>query len=328
MRPDVAARVLAARIAAALGWLLLLILAGAAALPLIGWAASHKPPNLTRELLGAGGEMGLDVYLFLLLFGRLPGARAAPLSPRTPPPWGVQQAVWALLGFAAMLAAGGLASTNILIVADLALDAAHAGYHADFVGRDALLAAALGGEAAAALWITWYLGRAGAARLREGSPSGIAWRPAPPAAYGAAGLCAGVIIALVAALFHFIPPHVQALQDLPMAQLMDGGGWEMLPLLALIIVVGPVVEELTFRGAAFAGFASRLGPLWASVITTAVFIAVHAGEKLHYLPGFIDVGLVAAAACWLRLRYASIRPGILLHILYNAGLIFAAGLFH
>lgn len=316
------------RTLAAFGWFVVFAAAGMALLPLLGWAATHKPPRLTHALLGAGGEMGLNFYAFLLFFGVLPGTKATPLPARTAPPWGLAQALWSLLGFATMLAAGGLASYNFLIIADLALTAAHAGLHADYQGRDAMLAAALGGEAAAALWITWYLGRAGAARLADGAPAGIAWRPAPAAAYRAAGLCAIGIIAIVAALFHFIPPNMKALQDLPMAQLMNGTGWEMLPLLALVIVVGPVVEELAFRGAAFAGFASRLGPIWASVITTLLFTAVHASEKLHYLPGFIDVALVAAAACWLRVKYASIRPGILLHILYNAGLIFAGGLFH
>ena len=113
-----------------------------------------------------------------------------------------------------------------------------------------------------------------------------------------------------------------------MTRLFQGGGWQLAGLLVLVVVVGPVVEELAFRGAAFAGFAQRFGPVGAGVITTLVFMAVHAAEKRYYLPGFIDVGLMAAAACWLRVKYGSIRPGILLHVLYNAGLLLAAGSMH
>lgn len=306
-----------------LGWLLAFGAAGAALLPLLSLALAHKPAP-TRQMLSAGAEIGLDAYLFLLFFGVLPGTfRAGPALPLGP--W---QAVWALLGFMAMLAAGGLGSYNILILANLGLDAAHAGWHADLSGRDALLAAACGGEAAAALWISWVLHRAGPAQLANGAATGIAWRAASSRAYGAAWLCAVAIIAIVIGLFHIVPPDLRALEDLPSAQLFKGGGWELLPLLALVMLVGPVVEELVFRGVAFAGFARRFGPVWAAAITTLIFIAVHAPEKLHYPPGFLDVGLMAVAACWLRVKFASIRPGILLHVLYNAGLILAGGLMH
>ena len=53
---------------------------------------------------------------------------------------------------------------------------------------------------------------------------------------------------------------------------------------------------------------------------------VHAPQKIYYPPGFLDVGLVAVAAVLLRLKYHSIRPGILLHILYNGGSMLAVTL--
>ena len=307
-----------------LGWLLLLSTAGAAALALLGWAATGTTPALSPRQLAGGATLGLSVYLFLLLFGRLPGLRAGGVLAE----WGPAQAVVSLLGFIGALAAGGFACTNILIVGNLLLGAAQAGWHADPGGEPALLAMAFGGEAAAALWICWYLGRAGAGRLADGSPGGIAWRPASRTAYGVAALCAAAIIGIVTVLFTLIPPNLKALDDLPAARLFEASGWAMAALLLLVMVIGPVVEELVFRGAAFAGLARRYGPVWAGVITTLLFVALHAEEKLHYLPGFIDVGLMAAAACWLRVRYGSIRPGILLHILYNSGLLFAAGLTH
>ncbi len=307
-----------------LGWLLLLSAAGAAALALLGWAATGKPPVASPRQLATGATLGLNVYLFLLLFGRLPGLRASGVLAA----WGPAQAVVSLLGFLGALAAGGIACTNIFIVANLLLGAAQVGWHADMGGQPALLATAFGGETAAAWWICWYLGRAGAARLADGGPGGIAWRPAPWRAYGVAALCAAAIIGVVLVLFTLLPPNPKALNDLPSARLFAASGWAILGLLLLVMVIGPVVEELVFRGAAFAGLARRFGPVWAGAITTLLFMALHAQDKLHYPPGFIDVGLMAAASCWLRVKFGSIRPGILLHILYNSGLLFAAGLPH
>jgi len=76
-----------------------------------------------------------------------------------------------------------------------------------------------------------------------------------------------------------------------------------------------------FRGLAFAGIATRFGTGWAVILTTLIFTALHAPEKLLYLPGFADVAAVALISCWLRLRYRSIRPGIAMHFMYNFGML-------
>jgi len=49
---------------------------------------------------------------------------------------------------------------------------------------------------------------------------------------------------------------------------------------------------------------------------------------LLHLPGFLDIALLALAACWLRLRCQTIRPGILLHMTYNTGPLLAGPLVH
>jgi len=132
------------------------------------------------------------------------------------------------------------------------------------------------------------------------------------------------IVAIVLIMYRIVPPDLQKLQNLPMAKLFTGTGISLVPLLIIAIFIGPALEEMVFRGIAFAGIAARLGPLWAAIITTAIFMAAHAPEKIHYLPGFLDVGLLALTAIALRLKFHSIRPGILLHILYNAGSMVAA----
>ena len=138
-------------------------------------------------------------------------------------------------------------------------------------------------------------------------------------AYGIALAAAVGLLAIVTALTHVLPPDIDKLRALPMARLFEGSALSVLPLVILATIVAPVLEEIVFRGIAFAGLAARFGPGWAGVITTGIFMAAHAQVKIHYLPGFLDVGLMAAMAVWLRLKFHSIRPGILLHILYNTG---------
>ncbi|OYV33542.1 MAG: hypothetical protein B7Z80_23720 [Rhodospirillales bacterium 20-64-7] len=178
----------------------------------------------------------------------------------------------------------------------------------------------------ASLWVVWYLARLGPAHVRDGSAAGIAWCPAPPAGYAAALGCAVLMALLALLIFHLVPPDASRLENLPMAKLLTAHGLAVLPVLLLGALLAPLVEEFVFRGIAFGGIASRLGPAWAAVVTTLAFTLAHAQQKLHYWPGFIAVGLFAVLAAALRLKYRSIRPGILLHILYNGSFLLAGTL--
>jgi membrane protease YdiL (CAAX protease family) len=311
-------------LAAGLAWLFGFVLIGAAAMLAFCFGGLHHlgPARPVLKLIGLGAEFGLNLFALAFCFAFLPGAR----RPVAPAKFGLGQGIWAMLGFGLVMACGGLLFVNILAVEDFILALHHSPARVDFSGHAFLLGSALAGEAAAALWVSWYLRRQGHQRLTDGSASGIAWRAAPPAAYPAAAFCALAIIVLVMLLYHFVPPDFKKLQNLPMEKLFSGSGLSLLPLLLVVVFIGPVLEEFVFRGIAFAGLATRLGPLWAGIITTLAFMAAHAPEKIHYLPGFIDVGLVAATAAYLRVKCRSIRPGILLHILYNVGSTLVASL--
>jgi membrane protease YdiL (CAAX protease family) len=285
----------------------------------LGFGAPHAPAAQKFVLLGA--EFGANLAVLALCFALLPKARHNPLLPQ---PFGLVQGIWAMFGFGVVMAAGGTLAANIFAVEDFILIARDVPARVDFSGRMFLLSTVLAGEAAAALWVAWYFHRLGPVRLHDGSITGIGWRQAPPRAYALALLAAIGLIGLVQLVFHLLPPNMQALQALPMAKLFDGSAIAVLPLLVVAVFIGPVLEEIIFRGIAFAGLATRLGPGWAGAITTLIFMAAHAQEKIHYLPGFLDVGLMAVAAVWLRVKFGSIRPGIMLHVAYNAGAIVVA----
>ena len=79
-----------------------------------------------------------------------------------------------------------------------------------------------------------------------------------------------------------------------------------------VALVGPVVEELTYRGAGVALFA-RFGAAIAVAVTAVGFGLGHG--LLLALPALVFFGLVTAL---LRLRTDSVYPSILVHCTFNA----------
>jgi len=290
--------------------------------------ATHRLTHAQAvHLLICGVLFGLLLFALLARRGWLAGLR----PPRLTLPWGVWQAVWLVVGFALMQLVGATITAFAIglivnVVAGLQRRAAHLPFQAVHV--HALVAPTLAGYLTAALWSVWYIRRRGPALLRDATARGIAWRPAPAPFYVTAALLAGIITMLVVVMFQIVPPNPASVQNLPEVQVFGRPGWPMAILLLLAVFVAPPVEEWVFRGGIFAALATRCSPLWAGVITTVLFTAVHAPEKLHYPLGFLDVGMMAACAAWLRVRAGSIRPGILLHMLYNVGAVAAAALAH
>jgi membrane protease YdiL (CAAX protease family) len=282
-----------------------------------GFIAAAHVPRLGAHGAIVGLAGGATVFLVATLLGWLPGVRQS-----RKPSWGLAQAFWLVAGFMIMQLVGALACA--FAIRAIVWLAVHAGHPAP-PPHDSVLATVVAGYLTSALWSFWYIGRLGAKRVRDGAATGIAWRRAGGGAYATAVLFAALIIVMVVILVHVFPPNMAAVRNMPSAKVFGAPGWPAAILVLLAVCLAPPVEEYVFRGGVFAALASRVSPLWAGVITTAVFMAVHAPEKIYYPAGFIDVGLMAAAAAWMRVKFGSIRPGILLHVLYNAGLLFAAG---
>jgi len=277
----------------------------------------------------AGAVLAAGLFLPLAALRWLPGLRKSRTRIRARKfiKFGPLQAIWLVSGFLLMQLAGLLGFLLLLnTVRFLCMAVTHQPPLFDAAGPGADISATLAGTFAAAGWSFWYVARRGPARLHDAGPSGIAWCRARPQGYGVAVLAAFLIILIVLTLFHFLPPDEAKLDKLPDAKLYDAPGWPAAGILLLVVCIAPPLEEFVFRGGVFAALATRFSPLHAGIITTLVFVAVHAPEKIYYPPGFIDVGLMAAAAAWMRVKFGSIRPGILLHVLYNAGLLVAVGM--
>ena len=110
------------------------------------------------------------------------------------------------------------------------------------------------------------------------------------------------------------PPASQA----PLTQLF-GPGWAGVVLsLALLVLIGPVIEELAFRGVLLEAFAGK-GPGFAIGLTSVIFALSHATAWL-----FVPTLVLGVAAGWIAWSRASVVPAIWLHSLYNLTAVLAA----
>ena len=245
------------------------------------------------------------------------------------PRFGAWQAAWLMLGFGLVQVGAGIFLVFARgVVGRLVGRMQHADAGVPAPSAQFLVFAGVAAYGLAGLWCYRFVRRRAGALLHDGEPSGIGLCPAPRAGYVAAAWLAAGLVGVVGALFHFIPPDRGAASERVFARALEGSGESRVLLLALILalilLVGPLVEEFVFRGAALAGLVGRFGTVGAGAVTTFLFTAAHAQEKLHYPPGFIDVALMGVAALWLRLRYRSLLPAMLCHALYNFGVVAGA----
>lgn len=88
-------------------------------------------------------------------------------------------------------------------------------------------------------------------------------------------------------------------------------------LVLLVVSLGPLVEELLFRGVLLSALMQRWRVGWAVAISSLLFALVHL-QGLDFLWYAVpNLALMAAALAWLRLRSGSIWPAVLMHGVNN-----------
>lgn len=81
---------------------------------------------------------------------------------------------------------------------------------------------------------------------------------------------------------------------------------------AVVVLVAPVVEELTFRGFGVSGLAGILGPTWA-IIGVGIAFGVWHG----LLIAFPVLAIFGAILAVVRIRTASVYPSMVVHAVFN-----------
>jgi membrane protease YdiL (CAAX protease family) len=149
--------------------------------------------------------------------------------------------------------------------------------------------------------------------IARGIDRGTLGLQAPRSWAHALGLALGVLVALVIAeqalepVFHasreqgLEPTHWEPSKAVPFA--LNA---------AVIVLVAPFVEELTFRGLGFA----VLRPFTALVAVTGTAIAFAAAHGL--VEGFPGLFIFGVALAILRLRTESVYPGMFVHAFFNS----------
>jgi len=142
----------------------------------------------------------------------------------------------------------------------------------------------------------------------------------------AVGLALGVVVAALAVSAALEPIlHAAREQGLaPEASRPPGPGPVIGAALAVVALalVGPLVEELLFRGLLTAAFRRRFGPVRTALLTAALFALAHVLPRV--IPPIFILGLALALVYE---RIGSTLPGILVHCLYN-GIAVGAALTH
>ncbi len=91
----------------------------------------------------------------------------------------------------------------------------------------------------------------------------------------------------------------------------------LLVLTGLIAVIGPVAEEILFRGLAFVALKRRFGVRVGLIGSAALFAGAHA-NAFAFAPIFALGWLLG----WLYERTGSLVPSIVVHMLHNTGMLF------
>lgn len=106
------------------------------------------------------------------------------------------------------------------------------------------------------------------------------------------------------------------------AATVSDGSWLGLTLLTVVLSLLPaVVEEIFFRGYIQRRLLQRWSPAAAIAVSTALFAVLHCDSLQHVL-SVIPLGIVTG---WLAYRTNSVKPGMVVHAIHNAGAMAFAG---
>lgn len=83
----------------------------------------------------------------------------------------------------------------------------------------------------------------------------------------------------------------------------------------------PLVEEVVYRGVMYSAFQRRLGVVWAVVVVTAMFAAIHVPQySKDFNPDFVTISMIvllSLALTLIRVWTGNLLPCIVLHTVFN-----------
>jgi membrane protease YdiL (CAAX protease family) len=252
-----------------------------------------------------------------------PPSLLPPLLAQPHPP-----SVWAAVGLVGLYLALQAAFAGAVLGAVALIQ--HAGHATDMVtpaghGMTSVLrqpgtlaAATIASVCCAALLVVWLVYRRWPRLWARAAPPGFGVTPPTHLRWLIAALLVGGLLPLLGSVLtqllahgHEIPQDIEQLtRNAPLV-------WRIV-LAAMAISLGPLVEELLFRGMLLSALLSRCGTPLAAILSAAGFATIHLPGlqwQWYALPQLILLGV---ALVWLRLRYRSLWPAVVAHGTHNA----------
>jgi membrane protease YdiL (CAAX protease family) len=152
-------------------------------------------------------------------------------------------------------------------------------------------------------------------RMRYEKPfwQSLGWRSVSIGA-GTGGILAGPLLAisigLIASALH--TPEI----NLPFEQMLGSTGTIVL-LGLLVVILGPVAEELAFRGLLMPLLIRSLGPAAGIVLTGLIFGSVHGYEYQWSWQYMLLISLAGCVFGWAKYKTRSTVTGALMHSTFN-----------
>lgn len=89
--------------------------------------------------------------------------------------------------------------------------------------------------------------------------------------------------------------------------------WALALGLLSFTVIGPILEEIVFRGVLMHELGKHLRPVWVVILSAAIFMAIHLA-----VPVFPFLFVIGICLAWMRLWHDSLWPPAIVHMCGNA----------
>lgn len=245
----------------------------------------------------------------------------SPPQPRSDAPTPAQAIGLIVLYFALQLAVGGAFALGAGLIAMLGQggdlgDVMALGRH--WLGRSDMTAAAVMTTLLVSAAVIVHLARRWWPQSwAQGEPPGLGFTSSPHPAFYVAALSAGVMMPIVGGvLTQWLAQGHEVSQDIKQLG-AHTSLWLRLPLALLVVTVGPVVEELLFRGALLSAVARYTGNGAAIVLSALLFACVHLPDLSFLWYALPNLALLGIVLGWLRVQSASIWPAVVAHGMNN-----------
>ncbi|WP_019465307.1 CPBP family intramembrane glutamic endopeptidase [Dyella japonica] len=154
-------------------------------------------------------------------------------------------------------------------------------------------------------------------RWSEGAPPGLGFTSSPHPVFYLAALAAGLAMPFVGGvLTQWLAQGHEVSQDIK--QLGANTSLALrLPLAVLVISIGPMVEELLFRGVLLSAIARYTSNGVAIVLSALLFACVHLPDLSFLWYALPNLALLGMILGWLRVQSGSIWPAVVAHGMNN-----------